>query len=319
MRQFFLRAALLLAPFAVYAAAIVALDPYDLFEISHLAPDTVKEKTSVPLNQCLWKMIEYRRKPCENILLGDSRMGELNPDLVSRVAGERYYDFHYGGASLNEIVDTFWYASSLVKLKHVYIGVNFNLYSDYNYSARTDSYRSLETNPLLYFTNRTVLKAAYYTLSRMLTGADPEFGVPKMSREEYWRNQIGPVTAAWYGRYVYPVRYHKELVKIGEYCRKNGVQLRFVIFPSHIELQNRVHDFGLDSAYATFKTDLAAIATTYDYDFDSAISEDKNNYRDPLHFIPAVSQMLIQDIWTGKLDHGRVLPSNGATGEKMHP
>src|ERR1700682_993296 len=209
MRRFLWKSLLLALPFLAYGGVVVIVDPYDFLNLSGLIADDLKLKTSYQLNPCLWKMIEFRRRPYANVLLGDSRMGEFEADQVSLVAGEAYYNFSYGGASLNEMIDTFWFAASVTKLKNVYVGVNFDLYSDYKYNARTDSYGSLDKAPLLYFTNQTVIKAAYYAIDYRLRGVDPRFGAVTVARDEYWRDQIRTLAGRWYLSYVYPTRYHK--------------------------------------------------------------------------------------------------------------
>lgn len=307
MRPFVIKTLVLASPFLVLAAIVVAVDPYNFVHVSRFVSDDIKMRTAVVLNPCIWRMTEYRRSPVPNILLGDSRMAELPESEVTGVAGVPYFNFSYGGASLNEIVDTFWFAASRNKLQNVYIGINFTLYSDYNYTARTEAVRALFDNPLLYFTNRTVLKATYYTSRMALTGADPKLGVPPMTREEYWQNTLGPLTESFYGRYVRPARYRKDLAKISEYCRNNGIRLRFIVFPSHVELQARVRDFHLEDEYTKYKQDLASFAVTYDYDYMNAITTDRDNYRDPMHFVQRITSILIREIWAGPMMVGRQL------------
>src|SRR5438309_758333 len=82
----------------------------------------------------------------------------------------QYYNFAYGGAALSEIIDTFWFVQRHTRaLKSVYIGINFNLYNDYNYHARTAAVSVILRNPLLYVFSRTVARAAVYSITSALT------------------------------------------------------------------------------------------------------------------------------------------------------
>ena len=293
----FRRAILLVLPLLVLCAAVVAIDPFDYFGISHLVPDRVKLETSYQLNACLWKMIQYARRPCPNLLLGDSRMLSLNEQDVSSVAGRPFANMAYGGASLNEVIQTFWFAATQTRIREAWIGFGFNMYDDYNYTNRTEAFLSMRQNPLLYFANRTVLKCAAYNVYYDYKGIDPKLGVPTETREQFWQEQLGPLTAAWYSRYVYPQIYHRELQKIAGYCRANHINLGFIIFPTHIDLQRRVYDFGLEDDYRRFKQDLSALATTFDFDYPNPITESRSNFRDPYHFTGAIGQKIIHQVW----------------------
>jgi hypothetical protein len=291
------RAILLALPLLVVCAALIAVDPFDYFGISHLVPDRVKLETSYQLNACLWKMIQYDRRPCPNLLLGDSRMLALSAEDVSRAAGRPFANMAYGGSSLNEVIQTFWFASTKTRLREVWIGFGFNMYDDYNYANRTDAFLSMRQNPLLYFANRTVLKCAAYNVYYDYSGIDPKIGVPTETRDQFWQEQLGPLTARWYSRYVYPQIYHRELQKIADYCRANRIKLGFIIFPTHVELQRRVYDFGLEGNYRRFKQDLSALAPTFDFDYPSPITENRANFRDPYHFTDPIGQKIIHQVW----------------------
>ncbi len=306
---FFRKAILFAAPIGIYCLLIGLIDPFDYFE-SRLVPDQIKLKTSVPLNQCLWKMIEFNRAPMPNILLGDSRMGLFDAGMVDRASGEPYFNYSFGGATLQEIDDAFWDATSRIHLRKVYVGIDFNLYDDYNVTHRTDTYHTIKQDPLLYFVNRTVVRAAYYNLKYLFSGVDPKFGVPTVSREEYWRETVGPFLTAAYSHYVYPVRYRRELLRMAEYCRKHGIDLTFIIFPTHEDVRRRLRDFHLEPQFAAFKCDLAGIGKTIDFDFANDLTTDSRNFRDPLHYTRPVVEMLANEIWRGPLVHGRVVAAD---------
>ena len=305
MRRFTLKALALACPFLLVAMLIIIIDPYNFWGVSKVISDDIKVKTSVALNPCLWRMIEYRRSPRPNILLGDSRMGALSQDEISRMSELPYFNFYYGGASLNEMIDTFWYAASLTKLRNVYMGVNFVLYNDYNYTARTEAVKALFDNPLLYFTNRSVLKTAFYNARMALSGRDPKIGVPSVSRDEYWRQMLN---IGYYRQYVYPIRYRKQLKLISEYCRNNSINLHFIIFPTHVDMQARINHYNLKNEYDKYKRELAELGTTYDYDYKNELTVNAGDYRDPIHFTPRITSVLIREIWLGPMrigDSGR--------------
>jgi hypothetical protein len=316
MRRFAFKAAVLATPFLIYGTLIAYLDPFDLLPIRGPVPDSIKERTSLLLNPTIWKMLEFRRHPIDNVLLGDSRMEAVQPDSILQLTRERYFNFAYGGASLNEMIDTFWFASRVTRLKHVYIGINFNHWSDYNYTYRTDAFRSLEANPLLYFTNRTVVHAARYIAEALLAGHTPQLNRPRMDRDAYWNEVIGPITAGYYGKQTEPAHYRDELKRMVAYCNSHGIELRIVIFPSHVQLQQRVNDFGLGGAYQHFKADMASLAPTFDFDFANDLTASRENFLDPMHATPAVVGTVVREVWTKAAGHVRRLSEVKRIGEQ---
>lgn len=298
MRRFLGRLLLFCVPLGVYMLALYLIDPFSFLNAPPVVPMATKVAVANQLNPAMWKMIQFRRNPRPNILIGDSRMGLMHADEVSRVAGSEYFNFSYGGGSLREMIDTFWFAQRQMPLRNVYIGLNLNVYNDYDYTQRTRTYLTIEGNPAIYFVNRTVVEAAFYSLYAA-THSSFRLGVPPMSREDFWLQQLGPVTASFYRNYVYPDRSRRDLQGIAEFCQSHDIRLTFIIFPTSVELQNRVHDFHLESANAQFRHDLALMATTYDFDYPNEVTEQKSNYLDPYHFNGEVAARLAQEIWGG--------------------
>ena len=305
MMRFLQRLAVFSIPFGVYFAFIVVVDPFAYLNIVHTARER-KIANASALNQCFWKMNEFRQRPVPRILLGDSRMLPIRPEMLLAKTGDEYFNFAYGGSSLQEMIETFWFASRLTKLREVYVGLNLNVYNDYNYTDRTAMFTTINTNPALYLVNRTVLRAAVYDVYSWATRTDLKIGVPNMSREAFWQEQLGPLTAAYYTSYVYPNKYKRRLDEIGVYCKAHGIRLRFIIFPTHVELQNRVHDFHLERAAAQFRQDLAHMGQTFDFDYQNDITSKKENFSDPYHYTEPIVPVLVREVWLGQPQYARV-------------
>jgi len=298
-RGLFRKLALLALPFVIYAAVIVILDPFHFFEFSSTKLDALRARAAIPLNESIWKLAGYSHHLSSNLLLGDSRTDNLPTEQMASMLGEPVYNMAFGAATINEMVDSFWYADSTVQLKRVWMGVNFNQFSDYSRTYRTDAFVALKKHPLLYLINRTVAKAAAFMIYYGLTGKDPEIGKVTVSREEMWREVIGPTTDGYYRKYVDPVRFRADLQAIANHCRAKGIQFRFVIFPLHADLRNKIHAYGLDAEYARFKEFIASLADTYDYDLDDELTRNRENFSDPMHTIAPISRRIAIEISTG--------------------
>ena len=291
---------------ALYVAFIAAIDPFGFVSTRSFLSHDIKLSTSLPLNPCLWKMTEFDRAPAKNILLGDSRMMALKTAVVETVAKEPYYNFAYGGGTLREAIDTFWFAAKRVHLERVYLGVNLETYNDYNYTERTKAYPSLKATPALYFVDRTVLRSALYGLYSWALNKDLKVGVPTMDREAFWAFELNDVMSSYFAKYVEPVRYRDELRQVSAYCRANGIRLAFVVFPTHVDVQNLIKRHGLEGQNEEMRTELAAMATLFDFDYPSELTTRRENFNDPLHTVRSASDELIGEVWGGKRVFARV-------------
>lgn len=304
MKTLFLKVMLFLAPVGLAAGLVVSIDPYNLFGISSMINESVKMNTSRRLNYCLWKCVEFRKKPVDKILLGDSRMYNLDVQDINSQTGDIYYNFAYGGGTIPEIVDTFWYAARITKLKKVYIGLNFNLYNAKNNMNRFGDVDKILKNPIMYFIDHNVIMSCYYNIYGQYVDGSFLVGQPVGDKDSFWAHQLNATTKNFYSHYVYPSNYNANLKKIAEYCKHNNIELFFVIFPTHIELQDKIDEYGLRTEENTFKMDISKFGTVYDFDFKNKYTAMKTNFSDPYHY--SNSQQIIDEVWGGK-KHGIAL------------
>ena len=299
VRRFLRHLIIFSIPFWLYSLFILSTDPFNYFGISHVIPDELKLDTAARLDPCFWKMNQFNARPVPNILLGDSRMVALRSETIKQITGLDYFNFAYGGGTLQEAVDTFWFAQNRLPLKSVYIGVNLNVYNDYNDRRRTQLLTAVRRNPALYFMNRTVLQSAAYALYSWLSHTDLKIGIPRLDREAFWQDQLGAVTAGYYSPYARPTRYIEDLWKISDFAKANRIELTFVIFPTHVDLQNRIHDFHLENQNASLRKDLGMMAPTYDFDYPNSLTIPRDNFLDPYHVTSSIDTILIRELWMG--------------------
>jgi hypothetical protein len=176
--------------------------------------------------------------------------------------------------------------------------VSFDMYNDYNIVDRTEAYLSITANPALYFIDPTVLKAAAYGIYSAALDKDMKIGAVGMSREVFWNYEVnGPETTRLFKNYIYPVKYKARLMEVSQYARQHGIQLVFVIFPTHTDFQARFAAFGLEPQKQRLTKDLASINTVYDFDYPNAFTGDANNFRDPLHLTASAVDEVAVEIW----------------------
>src|ERR1041385_8205072 len=103
MKRLILKLLWLSSPFILVGIGLLIIDPYNYTGPSRLISDECKingfncDPVTMPFGNTLWKMIEYRRTPSANVLIGDSRPAALDSTYIMRVAGQRYYNFALPG------------------------------------------------------------------------------------------------------------------------------------------------------------------------------------------------------------------------------
>ena len=242
-------------------------------------------------------MTKFQHRPSMNILLGDSRMILLEEDKIKLQTNLDYFNFAYGGGSLEEIIETFWYADSLTKLSSVYIGMNFHLFNGYHRVNEVSKIRQYSDNSLLYLIDRVVFKAATLCLAEQLGLYKTEIERPDMTEDQFWDYQLYTTALGQFERYKYPESNYHELQNIVKYCDSNKIEIKFVIFPEHIDLLKQYSAIGLEKEYLQFKNDISILAPTSDFSSEIEIITKRSNFTDPYHFTSDISQYLIDDIW----------------------
>lgn len=309
VRQLAKKLAIFLLPFALYAATIALIDPYNYFSSRSVIGNDLKQEISFKLNYAMWKMIEFRRHPEANLLLGDSRMMELRAEDVREVSGSEYYNFAYGGGSLKEAIATFDYAAGLIDLRRVTIGLDLNTYNGSDNKDRVSEAQAALGKPLLYLTNNTVMLAAWKLVTSAVTGNPARIGEPVGDRAAFWQRQLDVTARVYLANYRDPTAYRAQLRKVAETCHSRGIELNFIIFPSHKDLMDKIGEYGLEEENRAMREDLASLGTVYDFAWDNEQTRDEASFRDPFHFSREVATEIIKTVWDGTRDHVHIYGS----------
>lgn len=278
-----------------YIAAIVIIDPYNYFDTGIVNQD-VKTRIAIPLNQRLAKIIEYKQNPSPNLLLGDSRIQNLNSDKIKEVTNITFFNFGYGASSIPELVDNFWYASKYQKLENVYIGISFSMYNKYfNKNLFSDAVKSSKL--FYYIFNRINFEVMFYMVKDLISKEKIMLGNPTMNKDQFWKEKINVETSTFYKLYKYPDEYYQELKKIQVYCKNNGINIIYFIPPTYIEVQEKIKMYSLIKENQKFKDDIKSLGKVYDFDYDSEFTRNKDNFSDPFHFKRESGPILINIIF----------------------
>ncbi len=306
MKYFINRLILFSSPIIIYIFAAVYIDPYNIIQKEH-NPKLIelKSQISYKLNYPLYKLQEFSDNPTDIILLGDSRTNSLQKKTFDSLTKMNSTNLAYGGGTLIEIIETFWYASKVHNLKQVYIGVNFNLYNSNNNNNRVKEAINLKNSMFSYLFSQYCFKSTFYIIKSILTNKTINIEKPNFNKVDFWKYQLESSANNFYRDYKYPTSSHKSLLEISGYCKRNNIKLVFFIPPTHTDLQHKVNEFELVPAENRFKADLSKLGLFYDFDYPNNLTENKDNFKDPFHCIDSIGNIVIREIVTGNINYAQ--------------
>jgi len=297
------RLMLFAAPFLVLTVFVGVVDPFDCLGVSNLVPDSVKSAVAEPLHNPLWKVEKFEQAPVSRLILGDSSMASINVNELHSVTGQEYFNFAYGGGTLAEALDTYWFAAARIHLDAVYLGVGLINFNEYQNLNRVPEAEAMVASPLKYLTNRIVVGAAFLSAYTALTGKSENLGLPPMSRAAFWRHQIDESLPQLLHEYRYPKTIAAQLESVAADCRRRGTRLVIVIPPTQVELQAKIVALGRDADQTRFKVFVAGLGAVYDLDYSNPFTEERTNFSDPFHTVN--DHMIIEEVWgnRGQFSH----------------
>lgn len=295
---------LLALPFAVLMGGVAWIDPFNYFDAASPVPlETRKANLRhsgavMPYYTLAWKMIEYRRRPVADIIIGDSRLTRFDAELVSRITGRELYNFGVPGGNTPSLFKTFWYADSLVELKTVYLQTGFR-----NWSAAQDydiwEGPAWSTGSVIhYLTDRDVLGKAWLDARAHWGTVRPE-GIAADQWETVMRNERAVLE-----NYTPSARFAEELRRVAARCNERRINLVIIDLPVHNEVHAIERELGREEAIAEYKALMRSAGTYYDLSGPSAITADRAEYIDALHASKDLLDGVIREIWQGPLVNG---------------
>jgi len=249
----------------------------------------------------------YEANPTPYVIIGDSRAGIFSVDNIKKITGDEYYMFVFGGATSMEITEVFWYAASRAKLKKVYMVVPFNIYNDNKINSIFRETAPLSQRWVRYASSSYILRISLGVVLNAFFGIQTgsnvalDAGDIMRDKETFWKYQVSAMERS-YSIYIKPRTIIKRLKEISEYCDSAGIDLVFVIPPSHLDLQNVISRYNLDQEFIQFKEDLRSLSTTYDYDYPHRCAKSRLLFDDPWHGKPLLYRVLEKDIFGSNLD-----------------
>lgn len=297
--RFLLHCFKLSLPVLLLFALVAWVDPFQLYHTGGPVPRELKEKNlyhsgrTMPFSNMMWKLVDFRRKPNGNILLGDSRLSYFDLDSLKARTGEDYFNFGIPGGNYVTIDHTFRYADSMATLRHVVIQVAFRgMHTGQSFDIYAEPASILE-HPHSYVYNRRVMEAAGLDLYSALFPNALHYDVPG---PDQWQQVLDAEQAAA-EQWTMDTSVYQRLEHIAERCRAEGASLTLVEYPTHPDLQGIVREAGLMTQREAYLARLRSMGTVIDLDKPGMFPADRSFWRDPLHLTIDAQRALIGHIW----------------------
>jgi len=299
VRRFLLQCVLLALPLFLLFGLVAWVDPYGLFGNNGPVPKELKKKNlyhsgrTMPFSNMMWKLVEFRRTPVPDIMLGDSRLSYFDLDALKKATGHTYYNFGIPGGNYSTIDRLFHYTDSLTTLRNVYVQVSFR---GLNSGNDFDIYKEpslLLDKPYSYVYNRRVLEAAGLNLMSWLFPSSVEYNKPP---PDQWREVLDAERSN--ADHFFPdSTVFLRLQHMADRCRAAGATLVFVEYPTHPDVQEIYGAPAIAPIREAYFEQLARIAPLIDLDRPGMFPADRSFWRDPLHLTADGQRTLIGHIW----------------------
>ena len=257
-------------------------------------------------------------------VFGDSRIANTNMDYVKEVTGLDYTMLGFGGASLADCIDLFWFTAENTELEEVVFSINFYSAWGEQQSTRIPQVTGRATNVFEYVPRINYwIEAAYSAkcaavnvLADVLnhpewavypedpTDYTAEQNIPQERGEKYRKNLEdyaaiinSNLPDVWWITY----ETYQQLYEIADYCDSHDIHLIFVFPP----LQDSIYELviearGFDEEIDKLKNNLKSVADVYDMQFRNDFSANEDYFFDGFHLASAQKKDLARWIFANE-------------------
>lgn len=307
MKQFLTLATLFAFPLIFCVVFIFVIDPYNFYNVSGIIDNATKfevlnrSEESTPRGNMLWKAIEFKRQPSDNLLIGDSQGYHMKEELIKQLTGKNFYNFCIPAANTETKVSIFWFAAKQTKLNHVIIQLSFQNWQ-LNYKENLFHFaQDYLDNSSLYILNSYIFKDSFQNINyKFLHHYEDFVNENEFPITEYKNKRFDMSLKRKFSSYSYPSKYLEELQKIVIYCDKNHINLEFLILPCHQQYYDYLAKNDLIRFNEKFISDITSLTKTNNYSSDIKINSEERNFIDYLHLNQNTLDSITRLVWGNK-------------------
>ena len=304
----YLRKGLLFSvPILAIVLFIVVVDPYEFVDIVHVINpqskiDVLNRSDEVsPRGNILWKAVHYKNDPKSKLIIGDSQGRKIKESLINEICGDDYFNYCCEGASFETMIEIFWFATEQTKLETVFFQVGF---MNYNASRSYSIFhfgKDMLDKPYQYFTTPDILVDSWMNLRYCISG---DRSLVEHSYEYQAKEDLESLSefrlGLFFGDYKYPDNSYIELKKISDYCKRNNIELNFLILPVYDRTKEYLVENDLAVMSMRFREDMHRLGKTYDFEVFDEFTGVRENFIDYFHPKQHILDDITREVWGEK-------------------
>lgn len=263
----------------------------------------------------------------DTIMLGTSRIGVMNPEIVNNYLNSNTFNLEYPGSNTSIQNKFFKYARNFNDIKYLVYGIDFMAFNKnriikndfqefYDLENKITNFEDI-TNYDLYFNAETLVKSVTIMGKNILNRQDTEVrylsngmrdyinfveqektGTIKLEQEieKSIESYFKPHTGV-YKNYQFSYEYLGYFKNIIDLCKVNNIKIFIYIPPMYSEHFDAIYSAGYGDEFELFKKELIKIIDFIDFTGHNSISTNKNNYWDSSHLRVEMTDVIMAKIF----------------------
>lgn len=313
------------------------IDPYGMN--NYITVDRInKYKKSNTGYTFRFKTNIIRNYKFDTLMLGTSRIGLMNPDIVNQYTNGKTFNFEAAGSVTEQQHKLFLYALKYNNIKTLVYGIDFMSFNENrtiekDFKEFYELYDKIENkqeilNYDLYFNLKTFRDSSIVLFKNLLNKPIFEshylykngmrnlteqiealkrgtFKIDKginSSIKDYFKKDTGV-----YKKYKFSYKYLKYFKKTIDYCRNNNIKVLVYIPPMYSDHFDALSSVEYYDEFELFKKELVQITNYIDFTGHNTITTNKNNYWDSSHLRTELTEIVMAKLFN---DVSKEIPSN---------
>jgi hypothetical protein len=306
------------------------IDPYGINNFIKIKRVNIYKKSNTPYT-IRFKSNIIRNHKFDTLMLGTSRIGGMNPDIVNKYTKGDSFNFEIPGSIIEQQYKMFLYTLKYNHIKHLIYGIDFFSFNAnltikndfqefYELEEEIESGKEIK-NYDLYFNIKT-LRDSFMLFLTNLRGQkiyENKFLLKNGMREyvqykdeirrgvfdidkkiKHSMNSYFDKERGTYRRYRFSYKYLDYFRKIVDYCKDNNITVHVYIPPIYSKHFDALYIADYFDEFELFKKEIAQITNYTDFTGHNIITDNKNNFWDSSHIRKKFTQMIMAKIFNDK-------------------
>lgn len=304
------------------------VDPYGFNNLISIKGVNSEKNSNATLTTRLKSNILEKGK-LKNIMLGSSKIGVMNPEIIDKYLDGKTFNLAYPGSVTTMQNKLFFYALKYNDIKNIIYGIDFLSFNEsrvvqndfqefYELQKKIENKEKI-SNFDLYLNIETFTKSIKLLIQNILGTnktnisylsngmrdhinyiEEEKNGMYDFDKEVKKEMKHYYLPGGMYKKYKFSYQYLESFQEIITYCRKNNIKVWVYIPPMHSDFFNALKPAGYFDEFELFKTELVRITDFIDFTGKNTINIDQQNYWDGVHLREELTEVLMSKVFNDR-------------------